>query len=125
VSIQSSSENQATFTSAVPVLPTTNISQATCFYGQPGFQVLHQGADNVIVKRVVVELHVWLCPDRSLAENSSSPIQVTDSETLYQGYQTNGLLTSKAAVRDKPWETKGFVVFDLDRVLITFVERVP
>ena len=116
---------QATFTSAVPVLPTTNISQATSFYGQPGFQVLHKGADNVIVKRDAVELHMWLCPDRSLAENSSCRIQVAGIEALYQEYLTNGLLTTKAAVRDKPWETKGFVVFDLDRVLITFVERVP
>ena len=125
MSIQSPYESQATFTSAVPVLPTTNISQAAAFYGQLGFQVLHQEAEYAIVKRDGVELHVWLCPDRPLAENSSCRIQVTGIEALYREYQSKGLLSSNAAVRDTPWGTKEFVVFDPDRVLITFVERVP
>ena len=125
MSIQSSSESQPTFTGAVPVLPTTSIGQATSFYGQLGFQVLHQETEYAIVKRDGVELHVWLCPDRSLAENSSCRIQVTGIEALYQEYQTKGLLTPDAAVRAKPWGTRELVVFDPDRVLITFVERVP
>jgi len=125
VSTQSSSESQPTFTGAVPVLPTTNISQATSFYGQLGFQVLHQEAEYAIVKRDGVELHVWLCPDRSLAENSSCHIQVTGIEALYREYQSKGLLASNAALRDTPWGTREFAVFDPDRVLITFVEHVP
>ena len=125
MSTQSSSESQPTFTGAVPVLPTTNISQATSFYGQLGFQVLHQEAEYAIVKRDGVELHVWLCPDRSLAENSSCHIQVTGIEALYREYQSKGLLASNAALRDTPWGTREFAVFDPDRVLITFVEHVP
>ncbi len=125
LSTQSLRESQATLTGAVPVLPTTDLSQATSFYGQLGFQVLHQDAEYAIVKRDGVELHVWLCPDRTLAENSSCRIQVTGIEALYQEYQTKGLLASNAAVRAKPWGTREFVVFDQDRVLITFVERVP
>ena len=66
---------------------------------------------------------MWLCPDRSLAENSSCRIQVAGIEALYLEFLTKGLLTSNTAVRDKPWGTKEFVVFDPDRVLITFVER--
>ena len=124
MSTQSPSGSLATFTSAVPVLPTTSISQATSFYGQLGFQVLHQDAEYVIVRRDDVELHVWLCPDRSLAENSSCRIQVSGIEALYQEYRTKGLLASNAAVRDRPWGTKELVVFDPDRVLITFVERI-
>lgn len=125
MSTQSSSEIQPTFTGAVPLLPTTNISQATSFYGQLGFQVLHQEAEYAIVKRDGVELHVWLCPDQSLAENSSCRIQVIGIEALYREYQSKGLLSSNAAVRDTPWGTKEFVVFDPDRVLITFVEHFP
>jgi catechol 2,3-dioxygenase-like lactoylglutathione lyase family enzyme len=125
VSTQLSSESQPTFTGAVPVLPTTNISQAASFYGQLGFQVLHQEAEYAIVKRGVVELHVWLCPDRSLAENSSCRIQVTGIEALYREYQSKGLLASNAALRDTPWGTREFAVFDPDRVLITFVEHFP
>jgi len=125
VSTQLSSESQPTFTGAVPVLPTTNISQAASFYGQLGFQVLHQEAEYAIVKRDGVELHVWLCPDRSLAENSSCRIQVTGIEALYREYQSKGLLASNVALRDTPWGTREFAVFDPDRVLITFVEHVP
>ncbi len=125
MSTQSPGESQALFTSAVPVLPTTDINQATSFYGQLGFQVLHQDAEYAIVRRDGVELHVWLCPERSLAGNSSCRIQVTGIKALYQEYQTKGLLASNAAVRDTLWGTKEFVVFDPDRVLITFVERVP
>ncbi len=125
MSTQSSSEIQPTFTGAVPVLPTTNISQATSFYGQLGFQVLHQEAEYAIVKRDGVELHVWLSPDQSLTENSSCRIQVTGIETLYREYQSKGLLASNAAVRNTPWGTKEFMVCDPDHVLITFVEHVP
>jgi len=125
LSTRSPSELQATLISAAPVLPTTSISQATSFYGQLGFQVLHQDAEYAIVKRDAVELHVWLCPDPSLAEKSSCRIQVTDIEALYQEYQSKGLLASNATVRHTPWGTKEFVVFDPDRVLITFVERMP
>ncbi len=99
MSTQSPSQRQATLTSAVPVLPTTSISQATTFYGQLGFQVLHQEPEYAIVKRDAVELHLWLCPDRSLAEKSSCRIQVTDIEVLFQEYQTKGLLASTATVR--------------------------
>jgi catechol 2,3-dioxygenase-like lactoylglutathione lyase family enzyme len=125
VSTQLSSESQPTFTGVVPVLPTTNISQAASFYGQLGFQVLHQEAEYAIVKRDGVELHVWLCPDRSLAENSSCRIQVTGIEALYREYQSKGLLASNVALRDTPRGTREFAVFDPDRVLITFVEHVP
>ena len=119
MSTQSPSESQPTFTGAVPVLPTTNMSQATRFYGQLGFQVLHQEAEYAIVKRDGVELHVWLCQDPALAENSSCRIQVAGIEALYQEYQIKGLLASNAAVRHTHWGTKEFVVFDPDRVLMT------
>ena len=125
MSTQTSPESQATLTGAVPVLPTTNLSQVTDFFGQLGFQVLHQEAEYAIIKRDGVELHVWLCPDPALAENSSCRIQVAGIEALYQEYQIKGLLASNAAVRHTPWGTKEFVVFDPDHVLITFVERTP
>ena len=69
MSHQSSPEKPSTFTSAVPVLPTTTIEQAITFYGQLGFQTLHQDAEYAIFQRDTVELHVWLCTDQSLSEN--------------------------------------------------------
>ncbi len=87
--------------------------------------MLHQEAEYAIVTRDGVELHLWLSPERSLAEQSSCRIQVTGLEALYEEYQTRGLLAPDAAVRAKHWGTRELVVFDPDRVLITFVERVP
>ncbi len=125
MSMQSPRESRVRFTGAVPVLPTTDLNRATSFYGQLGFQVLHQEAEYAIVTRDGVGLHLWLSPERSLAEQSSCRIQVTGLEALYEEYQTKGLLTPDAAVRAKPWGTRELAVFDPDRVLITFVERVP
>ncbi len=123
--MQSPQKSRVRFTGAVPVLPTTDLNRATSFYGQLGFQVLHQEAEYAIVTRDGVGLHLWLSPERSLAEQSSCRIQVTGLEALYEEYQTRGLLAPDAAVRAKPWGTRELVVFDPDRVLITFVERVP
>jgi len=123
MSHQSSPEKPSTFTSAVPVLPTTTIDQAITFYGQLGFQTLHQDAEYAIFQRDTVELHVWLCTDQSLSENSSCRIKVTNIEGLYQEYQAKGLLEAQATVSLKPWGAKELVVFDSDRVLITFFEH--
>jgi hypothetical protein len=123
VSHQSSPEKPSTFTSAIPVLPTNTIEQAITFYGQLGFQTLHQDAEYAIFQRDTVELHVWLCTDQSLIENSSCRIKVTNIEGLYQEYQAKGLLEAQASVSLKPWGAKEFVVFDSGRVLITFFEH--
>ncbi len=107
MSMQSPRESRVRFTGAVPVLPTTDLNRATSFYGQLGFQVLHQEAEYAIVTRDGVELHLWLSPERSLAEQSSCRIQVTGLEALYEEYQTRGLLAPDAAVRAKPWGNEG------------------
>jgi catechol 2,3-dioxygenase-like lactoylglutathione lyase family enzyme len=122
VSDQSSSEQRVRLSSAVPVLPTTTISQAITFYEQLGFQTLHQDADYAIFRRDAVEVHVWLSTEPSLPGNSSCRIKVTNIEALYQEYQAKGLLEPHVVVNVKPWGAKEFVVFDPDRVLLTFVE---
>ena len=122
MSDQASSEKPARMNAAVPVLPTTAISQAITFYEQLGFQTRHQDAEYAIFTRDSVELHVWLSTEPSLAGNSSCRINVTNIEALYQEYQAKGLLEPQAVVNIKPWGAKEFVVFDPDRVLLTFFE---
>jgi len=111
------------FESAVPVLPTATISQAITFYEQLGFQTLHQDADYAIFRRDTAEVHVWLSAESALAQNSSCRIQVSNIEALYQEYQAKGLLEPGVTVSVKPWGAKEFVVFDPDRVLLTFFEQ--
>jgi catechol 2,3-dioxygenase-like lactoylglutathione lyase family enzyme len=118
-----STTGQSAFTSAVPVLPTTDMAQAITFYEQLGFSVLHQQADYALLKRDAAELHVWLCTQRSLCENSSCRIMVRGIEALSQELQAKGLLDRSATVTQKPWGTKELVVFSPERVLITFVEQ--
>jgi hypothetical protein len=123
MSNHAATEQPLIFGSAVPVLPTTAISQAITFYEQLGFQTLHQDADYAIFRRDTVELHVWLSPERALAEQSSCRIQVSNIEALYQVYQAKGLLEPDVTVSVKPWGAKELVVFDPDRVLLTFFEQ--
>ena len=123
MSDHTSSEQQLIFGSAVPVLPTTAISQAITFYEQLGFQTLHQDADYAIFTRDTVELHVWLSSEPALGEHSSCRIQVSNIEALYQEYQAKGLLEPDGTVSVKPWGAKELVVFDPDRVLLTFFEQ--
>jgi hypothetical protein len=123
VSDQALSEHRVILRSAVPVLPTTAISQAITFYEQLGFQTLHQDAEYAIFRRDSVELHVWLSPEPFLAENSSCRVQVSNIEALYQEYQAKGLLEHQTTVSVKPWGAKELVVFDPDRVLLIFFEQ--
>lgn len=123
MSDHASSGQPLTFASAVPVLPTTAISQAITFYEQLGFQTLHQDTEYAIFRHDTVEVHVWLSQESALAENSSCRIQVSDIEALYQEYQAKGLLELGVTVSLKPWGAKEFVVFDPDRVLLTFFEQ--
>ena len=123
MSNHTSTEQPLIFGSAVPVLPTTAISQAITFYEHLGFQTLYQDADYAIFRRDTVEVHVWLSPERALAERSSCRIQVSNIEALYQEYQAKGLLEPDVTVSVKPWGAKEFVVFDPDCVLLTFFEQ--
>ena len=120
---QASAGQPLLFESAVPVLPTTAISQAITFYERLGFQTLHQDADYAIFRRDTVEVHVWHSVESALTENSSCRIQVSNIEALYQEYQAEGLLEPGVTVSVKPWGAKEFVVFDPDRVLLTFFEQ--
>src|SRR5438876_12425241 len=106
MSDHASSEQPLSFESAVPVLPTTAISQAITFYEHLGFQTLHQDADYAIFRRDTVELHVWLSAEPALAEQSSCRIQVSNIEALNQEYQAKGLLEPQLTVSVKLWGAK-------------------
>jgi hypothetical protein len=94
------------------VLSTTDLGLATSFYRQLGLQVLHHEAEYAIVTRDGVELHQWLCSDRTLAEQSLCGIQVTGLEALYQEDQTLAQLVPEA-----PSPRQEFVMCSMRRPL--------
>lgn len=118
-----SAAGHSIFTSAIPILPTTDIGQAIAFYGYLGFQTRYHDVDYALFTRDTIELHVWLCLDPSISGNSSCRIRVRGIEALYQELHAKGLLEPLAVVTQKPWGTHEFEVFSPERVIITFVEQ--
>jgi len=111
------------FTSAIPMLPTTNMEQALTFYEHLGFQALYHSADYAIFVRDTIELHIWLCLDPSISGHSACRINVRGIEALYQDLRQKDLLKPDASVTQKPWGTYEFEVFSPEQVIITFVEQ--
>ncbi|MGA7935257.1 MAG: VOC family protein [Kovacikia sp.] len=114
------------FLSAVPVLPAPDIAETLAFYTQKlGFAIDFQSEDYAGFSRGAVQIHVWQCGDRSIAENSSCRINIRGIEQLYQECQTQNIVHPKGALVAKPWGLREFTVLDLNGNCLTFAELPP
>lgn len=72
--------NAPEFLIAVPVLPALDINQAIAFYEQRlGFTTLFKYDDYAGLSRGGIQIHLWLCDDRHIAENSGCRVNLTYS----------------------------------------------
>jgi catechol 2,3-dioxygenase-like lactoylglutathione lyase family enzyme len=111
------------FLSAVPVLPALDIAETIAFYKEHlGFVPDFQSEDYAGLSRGSVQIHVWLCNDRQIAENSSCRINVRGIEHLYQEYQAQNVIHPNGSSTTKPWGLKEFTVLDSNGNCITFAE---
>lgn len=111
------------FIQTIPVLPALSIPEAVSFYVERlGFSNLFQVGDYAGLKRGGVEIHLWHCNDRALAERSGCRIAITGIEPLYREYQEKNVLHPKGTLTEKPWGTKEFVVLDDSGNCLTFFE---
>lgn len=76
------------------------------------------------VIRDSVEIHLWRCPDKYIAENTACRINVAGIEALYDEYQPKGVVHPNGRLDTKPWRIKEFTVLDLDGNGITFCQPV-
>lgn len=83
---------------AVPVLAALDMGEALAFYARLGFQALvRYGDEYAIVERDGVEVHLWGCADRHVAENTACYLRVTDAAALHAEFAAAG-----AAVLRRP-----------------------
>lgn len=110
---------------AVPKFPAANVQDAITFYVQKmGFTMIFDYGDYAAVRRDAVEIHLWECQDRVIAENTACRVAVDDIETLYAEFQRAGVIHPNGPLETKPWGAKEFVALDLDGNGIFFFEDI-
>jgi len=78
-------------TSAVPILPARDMDEAVAFYGRLGFRLVGRHPDYALLKRESAELHLWLCDDRHLAENTACYLSSTLANSRKKTWNINSL----------------------------------
>jgi catechol 2,3-dioxygenase-like lactoylglutathione lyase family enzyme len=114
--------NSVTFNNAIPVFSTTNIGASIAFYEKLGFQKVWHDDEYGIVSRDSVQLHLWKCADKTIAENTGCRIHVTNIQALYDEYLPQQIIHPNAPLSVKPWGACEFAILDNNGNLITFTE---
>ncbi len=109
---------------AVPKFPAAVVLASLEFYKKKlGFTKLFDYGDYAAIKRDGVEIHLWECSDKSIAENTACRIAVNEIEALYAEYQQAGVIHPNGALEQKPWGVTEFVALDLDGNGLFFFEE--
>ena len=111
------------FKSAIPKQAAGDIPKAVEFYERKlGFARMFVLDDYAGVARGPVEIHLWRCADKHIAENTACRVNVEGIEALYEEYRPRGVIHPNGALATKPWGLNEFTVLDLDGNGITFSE---
>jgi hypothetical protein len=87
-----------------------------------GLAVVFDYGDYAAVKRDAVEIHLWECQDKNIAENTGCRVAVSDIESLYAEYKQAGVIHPNGTLEEKPWGGKEFVA--PDAALLRFAAQV-
>ncbi|WP_244934670.1 bleomycin resistance protein [Leptospira vanthielii] len=106
---------------SVPQLPSLDLFRSKDFYEDNlGFKTLKQYDDILLLEKDGIELHLWLCDDPSIPQNSSVYYQVDSIDSMYLDYKNKGIVHKNAELMDKPWGMREFYVIDSDGNLLKF-----
>ena len=108
-------------TSAVPILPARDLDEAAAFYRRLGFREIGRHPNYALLKRDAAELHLWLCDDRRIAENTACYLRVDDLDTLHRDLAAAGSERATAP-HAKPWGMREFEIWDPSGNLLRFGE---
>jgi catechol 2,3-dioxygenase-like lactoylglutathione lyase family enzyme len=111
------------FRSTHPIIGTRDIKRAIEFYQRLGFHLAFQDNPDtpnyVGFRRDQVELHMQF-----QYEHEMSTIRlrflVGDPDALFTEYQQRGVECGASGIRDTPWGTREFALYDMDRNSLTF-----
>src|SRR5712691_6121837 len=105
---QARDPRRTTFKNAVPKQAAHDIFKAVEFYEQKlGFARTFVLDDYAGVARGPVEIHLWRCDDRYIAQNTACRVNVEGIEALYEEYRLSGVIHPNGALAMKPWGREG------------------
>jgi catechol 2,3-dioxygenase-like lactoylglutathione lyase family enzyme len=107
-----------------PILGTRDIERAMDFYTrQLGFNLAFKDASEppnyVGYRRDAVELHMQFQFEHEMG-TIRLRFLVEDPDSLFDEYQRRSVECSASGLRDTPWGTREFALYDLDRNALTF-----
>jgi catechol 2,3-dioxygenase-like lactoylglutathione lyase family enzyme len=107
-----------------PILGTRDIRRAIDFYiHRLGFRLAFgdqaEPPNYVGFRRDAVELHMQFQFEHEMG-TIRLRFLVDDPDALFTEYQQRGAECSPAGIRDTPWGTREFALYDLDRNALTF-----
>lgn len=120
---------KATFHAIHPVLGARDVPLAVAWYVERlGFSLMFNDATDPIryagIRRDAVELHLQWQEERYFpAPGEDSPayrFHVDDPDALFAEYQRAGALHATANLRDTPWHTREFGLYDLNGHALSF-----
>jgi catechol 2,3-dioxygenase-like lactoylglutathione lyase family enzyme len=110
-----------------PIIGTRDIPRAIAFYtGQLGFDLAFKdNADSpnyIGFRRDAVELHMQFQYEHEMG-TIRLRFLVEDADALFGEYRQRGVECSASGIRDTPWGTREFALYDPDRNALTFYRR--
>ena len=107
-----------------PILGTRDIQAAIEFYTQQlGFELAFKDSANptnyVGFRRDAVELHMQFQFEHEMA-TIRLRFLIEDPDSLFNVYRQRNVACTPNGVRDTPWGTREFSLYDLDRNALTF-----
>ena len=111
------------FTSAIPVLPASDIEASVAFYRDKlGFSLAFQYPEYAGVEFGPVQIHSSHCDDPEIAKSTSCRVNVLEVDALYEKAKKQGLVHPNGALEDKPWGFREFTAIDVCGNAIVFAE---
>jgi len=107
-----------------PILGTRDIKRAIEFYTRKlGFRLAFGDKTDppnyVGFRRDAVELHMQFQFEHEMG-TIRLRFLVEDPDTLFNEYRVRGVECTPSGIRDTPWGTREFALYDLDRNALTF-----
>jgi catechol 2,3-dioxygenase-like lactoylglutathione lyase family enzyme len=110
-----------------PIIGTRDLQRAIEFYTrQLGFDLAFQdNADSpnyIGFRRDAIELHMQFQYEHEMS-TIRLRLLVEDADALFGEYRQRGVACSPLGIRDTPWGTREFALYDPDRNALTFYRR--
>jgi uncharacterized glyoxalase superfamily protein PhnB len=111
------------FTSAIPVLPASDIEASVAFYRDKlGFSLAFQYPEYAGVEFGPVQIHFCHCDDPEIAKATSCRVNVIEVDALYEEAKKQGVVHPNRPLENKPWGFREFTVIDVCSNAIVFAE---